>query len=157
LVQRGWRPPWKLSRITNAVRPETIAVGSGMAEAPIVTVPGVLVNGTTEVSVPVEKLNTSKKVDVLELIEPSPVGGTRLIVYESPARGEAREVRAGHEVGLPLVWVNAASRIVDVVSDVPFDRFVERRLFGPLGMKDTTFYLTEQQLPRFATSYRRNK
>jgi CubicO group peptidase (beta-lactamase class C family) len=40
---------------------------------------------------------------------------------------------------------------------VPFDRFLERRLFGPLGMKDTTFYLTEEQLPRLAASHRRSK
>ncbi len=53
--------------------------------------------------------------------------------------------------------INTAARIVEVVSGMPFDRFVERRLFGPLGMKDTTFYLTEEQLPRLATSYRRNK
>ncbi len=51
--------------------------------------------------------------------------------------------------------INTAGRIVEVVSGVPFDRFVERRLFGPLGMKDTTFYLSEEQLPRVATSYRR--
>src|SRR4029077_18059194 len=53
--------------------------------------------------------------------------------------------------------INRAARVVEVVSGVPFDRFVERRLFGPLGMKDTTFYLTEEQLPRLATSYRRTK
>ena len=64
--------------------PETIEDGSGMTEEVIVTVPGVLVKGTNEVSVPVEKSITSKKVDELELIEPSPEGGTRLIVYESP-------------------------------------------------------------------------
>ena len=40
---------------------------------------------------------------------------------------------------------------------MPFDKFLERRLFGPLGMKDTTFYLTEEQLPRLATSYRRTE
>ena len=51
--------------------------------------------------------------------------------------------------------INTAGRIVEVVSGVPFDRFVERRLFGPLGMKDTTFYLSEEQVPRLATSYRR--
>ncbi len=51
--------------------------------------------------------------------------------------------------------INTAARIVEVVSGVSFDRFVERRLFGPLGMKDTTFYLSEEQLPRLATSYRR--
>ncbi len=53
--------------------------------------------------------------------------------------------------------INTAARIVEVVSGVPFDRYVERRLFGPLGMKDTTFYLTDEQLPRLASSYRRNK
>jgi CubicO group peptidase (beta-lactamase class C family) len=53
--------------------------------------------------------------------------------------------------------INTAARIVEVVSGMPFDRFVERRLFGPLGMKDTTFCLTEEQLPRLATSYRRTE
>jgi CubicO group peptidase (beta-lactamase class C family) len=52
--------------------------------------------------------------------------------------------------------INTAARVVEVVSGVPFDEFVERRLFGPLGMKDTTFYLTEGQLPRLCKSYRRN-
>ncbi len=52
--------------------------------------------------------------------------------------------------------INTAARIVEVASGVPFDRFVEQRLFAPLGMKDTTFYLTEEQLPRLATSYRRS-
>jgi CubicO group peptidase (beta-lactamase class C family) len=51
--------------------------------------------------------------------------------------------------------INTAARVVEVVSGAPFDEFVERRLFGPLGMKDTTFYLTEKQLPRLARSYRR--
>jgi CubicO group peptidase (beta-lactamase class C family) len=51
--------------------------------------------------------------------------------------------------------INTAAHIVEVVSRERFDRFVERRLFGPLGMKDTTFYLSEEQLPRLATSYRR--
>jgi CubicO group peptidase (beta-lactamase class C family) len=51
--------------------------------------------------------------------------------------------------------INTAARIVEVVSGVPFDRFVERRLFGPLGMRDTTFYLTDEQLTRLATPYRR--
>jgi (4-O-methyl)-D-glucuronate---lignin esterase len=53
--------------------------------------------------------------------------------------------------------INTAARIVEVVSGVPFDRFVEQRLFGPLGMKDTSFYLTEEQLPRLASSYRKDK
>ena len=51
--------------------------------------------------------------------------------------------------------INTAARVVEVVSGTSFDEFVERRLFGPLGMKDTTFYLTETQLPRLAKAYRR--
>ncbi len=53
--------------------------------------------------------------------------------------------------------INTAARIVEVASGMPFDRFVEQRLFGPLEMKDTTFYLTEEQLPRLAASYSRSK
>jgi CubicO group peptidase (beta-lactamase class C family) len=51
--------------------------------------------------------------------------------------------------------INTAARIVEVVSGRPFPEFLEDRLFGPLGMKDTTFYLSESQLPRLARSYRR--
>jgi CubicO group peptidase (beta-lactamase class C family) len=51
--------------------------------------------------------------------------------------------------------INTAARIVEVVSGMPFDEFAQRRLFDPLGMKDTTFYLTDQQLPRLAKSYHR--
>jgi CubicO group peptidase (beta-lactamase class C family) len=42
-----------------------------------------------------------------------------------------------------------------VVSGKSFDEFLNERLFRPLGMKDTTFYLSEAQLPRLATSYAR--
>jgi len=51
--------------------------------------------------------------------------------------------------------INTAARIVEVVSGSTFDEFVGRRLFRRLGMKDTTFYLSEDQLSRLATSYRK--
>ncbi len=35
--------------------------------------------------------------------------------------------------------------------------FIQQRIFEPLGMKDTTFYLSKDQLPRLATSYRRTE
>jgi CubicO group peptidase (beta-lactamase class C family) len=50
--------------------------------------------------------------------------------------------------------INTAGRIVEVVSGLPFERFVEERLFQPLGMTDTTFWPDERQLARLATSYR---
>ncbi len=50
--------------------------------------------------------------------------------------------------------INAVARIVEVVSEQDFPEFLEERLFGPLGMKDTTFYPTEAQADRLATAYR---
>jgi CubicO group peptidase (beta-lactamase class C family) len=53
--------------------------------------------------------------------------------------------------------INTGGRIAEVVTGEPLDKLLKRRLFDPLGMKDTTFYLTEQQLPRLAKSYRRTE
>src|SRR5882724_3687912 len=41
-------------------------------------------------------------------------------------------------------------RIVEVISGMPFDRFVENRITKPLGMHDTAFYLSATQAPRLA-------
>jgi CubicO group peptidase (beta-lactamase class C family) len=51
--------------------------------------------------------------------------------------------------------INTGGRIAEVVTGEPLEKLLERRLFGPLGMKDTTFYLTDKQVPRLAKSYRR--
>jgi len=52
--------------------------------------------------------------------------------------------------------INTAARIVEVLSGQSFPEFLEKRLFGPLGMRDTTFYLRRDQLPRLAAAYSRN-
>jgi CubicO group peptidase (beta-lactamase class C family) len=53
--------------------------------------------------------------------------------------------------------INAAGRIVEVVSGMTFDAFVQRRIVDPLGMKDTTFYPTDEQRARLATAYAKSK
>lgn len=53
--------------------------------------------------------------------------------------------------------INTAARIVEVVSGQTFDQFLQQRLFDPLGMKDTTFYMTEAQHAQLATAYAKNK
>jgi CubicO group peptidase (beta-lactamase class C family) len=53
--------------------------------------------------------------------------------------------------------INAAGRIVEVISGQTFDAFLQQRLFGPLGMKDTTFYPTDAQRARLVTAYAKNK
>ena len=37
---------------------------------------------------------------------------------------------------------------------MPYEEFLEKRLFEPLGMKDTTFWPDEEQLARLAKSYK---
>jgi CubicO group peptidase (beta-lactamase class C family) len=53
--------------------------------------------------------------------------------------------------------INAAGRIIEVVSGMPYEAFLEKRLFEPLGMTDTTFRPTAAQVARLATSYRRDE
>jgi CubicO group peptidase (beta-lactamase class C family) len=53
--------------------------------------------------------------------------------------------------------INAASRIVEVVSGMTFDAFLQKRLFDPVGMRSTTFYPTAEQRGRLATAYAKNK
>jgi CubicO group peptidase (beta-lactamase class C family) len=53
--------------------------------------------------------------------------------------------------------INAAGRIVEVVSGQSFDVFLQKRLFNPLGMKQTTFYLTPKQRAGLVTAYAKNK
>ena len=50
--------------------------------------------------------------------------------------------------------MNALGRIVEVVSGKPFQVFLKERLFGPLGMNDTTFYPDAAQQARLAKAYR---
>jgi CubicO group peptidase (beta-lactamase class C family) len=50
--------------------------------------------------------------------------------------------------------INTAGRIVEVAGGMPYEAFLQRRLFDPLGMKDTTFRPTAEQLKRLAKSYK---
>ncbi len=45
---------------------------------------------------------------------------------------------------------------IEVVSGMPFDEFLKTRVFTPLGMKDTGFYLDETQGERLVTIHRKS-
>jgi CubicO group peptidase (beta-lactamase class C family) len=58
-----------------------------------------------------------------------------------------------HQPG--TVWeygmsVDVLGRIVEVVSGMPFDRFIDERITKPLKMPDTAFYLSSAQAARLA-------
>jgi CubicO group peptidase (beta-lactamase class C family) len=50
--------------------------------------------------------------------------------------------------------INVAGFIIEVVSGMPYETFLQKRLFDPLGMKDTTFWPDAHQGKRIATAYR---
>ncbi len=50
--------------------------------------------------------------------------------------------------------INTLGRLIEVKSGMPYAQFMQERFFEPLGMKDTTFWPTEEQMKRLAKSYR---
>ncbi|QEH34589.1 Esterase EstB [Aquisphaera giovannonii] len=50
--------------------------------------------------------------------------------------------------------INTAGRIIEVVSGMPYEEFLAKRLFEPLGMRDTTFRPSGPQLDRLAKPYK---
>ena len=45
-------------------------------------------------------------------------------------------------------------RVLEIVSGQPLDRFLEQRIFGPLGMRDIAFWPSAAEWARVATVYR---
>ncbi len=52
--------------------------------------------------------------------------------------------------------INTAGRIIEVVSGMSYEKFLDERLFKPLGMSDTTFWPSKEQQARLAKSYTPN-
>jgi CubicO group peptidase (beta-lactamase class C family) len=79
------------------------------------------------------------------------------------------KARALSSVTGPLQWqpgdryaygnqgMNIAAHIVETVSGVPYEAFLQKRFFDPLGMTETTFWPSEAQIARLAGAYGPNK
>ncbi|MDX2154166.1 MAG: serine hydrolase domain-containing protein [Bryobacteraceae bacterium] len=55
-----------------------------------------------------------------------------------------------YEYGLNI---DVLGRLVEVVSGKPLDQFFAKRIFEPLGMKDTFFFVPEEKMARLAAAY----
>ncbi|WP_026954830.1 serine hydrolase domain-containing protein [Algoriphagus vanfongensis] len=67
-----------------------------------------------------------------------------------------------HEPGSKYTYsegLDVLGYFIEVVSGMPFDQFLKERIFDPLGMNDTRFYLSDAQAPRLVTvqTYRDGK
>src|SRR5690606_16832925 len=51
------------------------------------------------------------------------------------------------------IAVDVQSRLVEVLSGMKFDRYLQERIFEPLGMVDTAFYAPKEKHNRFAQIY----
>ena len=56
-----------------------------------------------------------------------------------------------YHVGYPVIGV-----IIETITGKTLEEFFQERIFKPLGMKDTSFYLDRSKLKRFSTSYEPN-
>lgn len=84
------------------------------------------------------------------------------------ASGLSLETFCEEQAELPLAaqpgtqWMygystDVLARIVELVSGLAFDRFLQERIFNPLGMKDTGFTLRPDQAERFTVCYHYSK
>ncbi len=79
------------------------------------------------------------------------------------------KARALSSVTGPLQWqpgdkyqygnqgMNIAARIVEIVSGMAYEDFLQKRFFDPLGMTETTFWPSDAQIARLANTYGPNK
>jgi CubicO group peptidase (beta-lactamase class C family) len=53
--------------------------------------------------------------------------------------------------------MNISARIVEIASGMPYEKFLQKRIFDPLGMTETTFWPSESQVARLAGAYGPNR
>ena len=95
--------------------------------------------------------------------------GSSELQKETGSDGTPLKARALSSVTGPLQWqpgdkyqygnqgMNIAARIVEIVSGMPYEEFLQKRFFDPLAMTETTFWPSEAQIARLAGAYGPNK
>ena len=84
-----------------------------------------------------------KQIDMLSLKEAGISYGLTPLMFEP-----------GTKYQYSNAGINTAGRIIEVVSGMPYERFLDERIFKVLGMQDTTFWPSEEQLTRLAKPYK---
>ena len=124
-----------------------------------------------DMKVGLERAPTKRPMEVIDLLRHTsgltyPEEGTDVLhrAYENVLTFQRDRTLADFVTGLSLaavplvhqpgeVWeyswgVDVLARVVEVVSGQPFDEFLQSRIFKPLGMTDTGFYVPPEKLDR---------
>lgn len=63
----------------------------------------------------------------------------------------------GEKYAYGNVGMNIVARVIEVVSGLSYEDFLQQRIFDPLGMTETTFWPNEAQIARLANTYGPNE
>lgn len=113
---------------------------------------------TSGLCYPDAKGSPAEKLMAQSLDDPGPDAMDRLDLEQWTARivkaPLAHQPGAGYTYGFSI---DVLGRLVEIFSGMKFDEFLQRRLFGPLGMVDTGFHVPEEKHARLAKVYCRRK
>ena len=70
--------------------------------------------------------------------------------------GQPLRFQPGSRWAYSTAGMDVLGRVVESASGMPFDEFLQKRVLDPLGMKDTSFWITPERESRRAHSYRWN-
>ncbi|MBC8063792.1 MAG: beta-lactamase family protein [Chlorobia bacterium] len=76
-----------------------------------------------------------------------------LMEYAEKLHEEPLIAEPGTQISYSGPGFAAAGRIVEIVSGKTLDVFMQTEMFGPLGMKDTSFFAPKEKYPRIASMY----
>ena len=110
-----------------------------------------------------ELITSSRPVNILDLMThtsglpgSAPGGGTppgTLAERVAAVHGTALLFEPGTEWNYSNIGIAALGRIIEVVTSQPYDRFLAERIFEPLAMKDTFFFVPPDKADRVASVY----
>jgi CubicO group peptidase (beta-lactamase class C family) len=110
-----------------------------------------------------ELVTPSRPVNILDLMThtsglpgSAPAGGpppSTLAERVAAVHGTALLFEPGTAWNYSNIGIAALGRIIEVVTSQPYDRFLAERIFQPLAMKDTFFFVPPDKANRMASVY----
>jgi CubicO group peptidase (beta-lactamase class C family) len=107
----------------------------------------------------------ARKITVLDILTHTagvpnvdePRGHSTLAELTAQVSQQPLEFEPGSRWKYSTAGTNTVGRIVEVVSGQRFEDFLQERILNPLGMTDTTFFPSKNQVKRLAKSYLKNE